>query len=1018
MKKQNRISITVLMICFMVFAGIPSFFLFPSIVQTTITSDNIEFQELEPKTSQFIPRTIRVAIYNEPNFSIPSYGVGMGNNNLTDTITILTNAGYQVTNLTTQEIYDHKLKTADYDIFVMADNLPKTNITNYVKEYWLGGGGLLSFDTAICFLGYAGILPPESVGDNGYLTYWGYISGTNEIYQRHPVSKHYSNGDLFSTIGTRGTFDWAVLQTTSIASDLVRIATIDGNPNDVTVLGFDPSNGGGRVVQMPFTNGLISSNMADLVSDAIEWLCPRPKGRILFDLSHMNGFGVDPWDNAYVGYTTKFSLMRDNLVNRSYTFDKLYPSTLGNLTTNNLAPYDLLIINLPDTNFTASEVASVTNWISNGGGLLALGDEYTYDGSTNLNYLLSSTGLSIIDVGPHATLTTSFEHPTEEGCTSLTMGGGDEVNYTGNAFPLWGNSPTEICIAGEEYGNGRIILTGDMLLSDDRIGSTDNLQFSINAVNWLTTSQAKVLALIIDHGNPDPNDNVYKGPVATALNDLGINFCLTFTSPYFNLSLANNNWDLVIVDQNYGGGIYGYIEDYASELISYMDNGGLIVIRSYRQQFPSPLWDYLGYTYEGTTLSVPPIVHIWNTSHRIFTTPVPYGADNITTSLNAFGTDFVNVTLHNNATGIAGLTETSTVDSNAIILGVNGRAISNTFGITEYYDDTDDSTYPDAIEIWENEIAFMVNQSLSVQINSPLASDTFSTGAPSYNISTDGILLDDTWYTLNDGTEYHVGSNTGAINQVAWDALSEGTVSLKFYVEDEIGHEKYQEVTIVKDSQPPTIVIINPIADQSFDSTAPSFIVEILDTNLDQMWYTLGLNTTKHFFTVNGSIVQSAWDLLAQGNIPIKFYANDTIGNENYQEVSILKDPQPPTIIIVNPIADQSFASTAPLFMVEIHDTHLDQMWYTLGSNTAKHFFTVNGSILQSAWDLLAQGNIPITFYANDTIGNENSASVDVIKNIPSGGGIPGYNSYIIIALVGTISIIIIRRRQKKSTLK
>jgi len=577
---------------------------------------------------------------------------------------------------------------------------------------------------------------------------------------------------------------------------------------------------------------------------------------------------------------------------------------------------------LPYTNFTASEVTSVTNWISNGGGLLALGDEYTYDGSKNLNYLLSSTGLSIIDVGPHGTLTTSFEHPTEEGCTSLTMGTGDEVNNASNAFPLWGNSPSEICIAGEEYGNGRIILSGDMLLSDDRIVLTDNLQFSINVANWLTTSQAKILALITDHGNTDPNDNVYKGPVATALNDLGIKFSLTFTSPYFNLSLVNNNWDMVIVDQNYGGGMYGFIDDYASDIINYMDNGGRIIIRSFRQQNPSPLWDYLGYMYEGTVLSVAPVVYIWNTSHPIFTTPALYGANNITTSLTPFGTDFVNVTLHNNATGIAGLTDTSTVDSNAIILGVNGRAISNTFGLTEYYDDTDDSTYPDALEIWENEIAFMLYQSLSVQINNPLASDAFSTGAPSYDISTDGIFLDDTWYTLNDGTEYYVASTTGAINQAAWDALPEGTVSLKFYVKDEIGQEKYQEVTILKDS-------------------------------LD------------------------------------------------------------PTITIVNPIADESFASTAPLFIVGIHDTNLDQMWYTLGSNTTKHFFTANGSIVQSAWDLLAQGTLPITFYANDTIGNENSASVNVIKKLPS-RGIPGYNSYIIVGIVGIISIIIIKRRLKK----
>ena len=885
MKKQNKISITLLMICFMVFAIIPSFFIIPSTIQTTTTSDSMGFQE--PKTSQFIPRTIRVAIYNEPNITMPSYGIGNCYNNYTDTLAILTSAGYEVTLLTTDDIYNHKLKTADYDVFIMVDNLPRDNITNFVKEFWLGGGGLLSFDSAINFLCYFGIIPPESEGDNGIGTYWDYKFGLHEIYQRHPISKEYLTGDEFSSKEDRGSFDWTALQGTSIASDIVRISTRISDSNDVTVLGFDPSKGGGRVIQMPWTDGEIPSNMTYLLKDAVDWLSPRPKGRILFDLSHMNGFGVDQWDNPYVMFSTLFSLMRDNLVNRSYTFDKLYPSALGNLTTNNLAPYDLLIVNLPYTNFTASEVTSVTNWINDGGGLLALGDLYTYDGSKNLNYLLSSTGLSIIDVGPHGTLATSFEHPTEEGCTSLTMGTGDEVNYTGNAFPLWGNSPTEIGIAGEEYGSGRIILTGDMLLSDDRIGNTDNLQFSINVANWLTASKAEVLIYIDDVPGSDPNDNFYKGPVATALNDLKIPFYLTFTGAYFNLSLGTETWKLAILENNYEP-----TSSYFPDILNYLDSGGMLIIRTWHmfQTTTDPLWQYLGYTPNGTRiLTSPPVVNIWNTSHRIFNNPVYYNANNLTTSLNPFNTDFCYVELHTNATAIAGLGTTANITKGAIILSNNGRAISNTMALTEYYDDTDDSTYPDALEIWENEIAFMMYQSLSVHINNPHTDDVFDATAPSFSITTDGINIDKMYYTLNDGTNHPIISTNGTINQGAWDALPDGTVSLKFYVEDTTGSSKYQGVNIVKDSQAPTISIVNPIADQNIGSTAPPFIVEIDDTHLDQMWYTLGSNTTKHFFTANGSIVQSAWDILAQGTIAIAFYANDTAGNENSASVNVIK---------------------------------------------------------------------------------------------------------------------------------
>jgi len=886
MKKQNRILLTVLGLYFMVFTIIPSFLLISPTVQASTTSDRTGFQELKPKTSQFIPRTIRVAFYGELNVTRPSYDTTSSilNSNYTALWNVLENAGYQVYNLTKADVLSHKLKTADYDVFIMADNLPRESIVNYVKEFWLGGGGILSLDSAIVYLNYAGILPPESEGGDGEGIYWNYISTYEQnITMRHPITKSYQLNDTYLTDFNAGwaSYDWTALQGTSIASDLVMLGSKSGSSNDATSVAFDPSNGGGRVVQLPFSGKIIHSNTENLAIDAIEWLCPRPKGRILFDLSHQPFYGVDDWDEPdYATWGERYYLWRDNLVNRSYTFDKLYPSATGNLTSNNLAPYDMLILGSPTINYTANEISSVMNWVNNGGGLFILGGYYDAN-SQRINDLLSSTGLNVNLTNDGAIGMADYkeEHPTVEGCTQLelTVLPG-LINHTGNAFPIWGQSSKAIVIGGQEYGNGRIILSGDMFfLRFNNIILEDNLQFSINVANWLTASQAEVLIYVHEHISSDPNDNPYRGPVAAALNDLGVRFYLTFEAEYFKSSLTNYSYSLVVIDNTLDN-IMSWVSD---DLIDFLNAGGYLIVNTweYRSGY-NELWDYLGFSYAGNYFTTPPGIYLWDDSHKIFTEPALFSAPTLNTSLNFANTDYSNVTLHSNATAIAGLTPTAQNSGGAIILGVGGHAIVNTFHLTEYFDDTDDSTYPDALEIWENEIAYMLYQSLSVQINSPLTSDAFSTGAPSYNISTDGIFLDNTWYTLNDGTEYHVASTTGAINQAAWEALPEGTVSLKFYVEDGIGQEKYQEVTILKDSQDPTISIVNPIDDQSFASTAPSFIVEILDTNLDQMWYTLGSNTTKHFFTANGSIVQSAWDLLAPGNIPIKFYANDTLGNE------------------------------------------------------------------------------------------------------------------------------------------
>jgi hypothetical protein len=875
MKKINKSSLSALLIIFGFFVMTLNFWDNPATLQPIIAEDG-ETTESLPNTSQFIPRTIRVAIYNEPNTTAPSYATGGGpalDNNYTGVMQLLQGAGYQVDELTCDDIINHKLMTADYDVFVMVDNLPKTNITDYVKEFWLGGGAILSFDSAILYLCYYGILIPESVGDHGWNTYYYYfIDNSHNISSRHPTTKDYEVNDKFSSTSTHSAYlNWSKLVSTSVGSEVVKLANRDGYNNDASAVALERDDKGGRIVQLPGRGNEIGTNMSDLIIDSVEWLSPRPKGRILFDLSHLNGYGVDTWDAPYVEWsTTTFSIMRDSLVTRSYTFDKLYPSALGNFTTENLAPYDLLIISLPDTNFTASEVTSVTNWVNNGGGLLALGDRYMWDGSKNLNYLLSSFDLSLIDDTGTDSLTTSFEHPTEEVCSSLTTAMDGLVNYTGNAYPLWGNSPTDIGIAGEEYGNGRVILTADTNLFDNlRIGLTQNLQFSINVANWLTSSQAKILLCI----NEFSSANFYVSPVARALNDISIPFALTFSNDYLNLSLHLYDWDLVIIDMPTTPTDLDIIFDY-------IDSGGRLIMSSYIvDDIPShPLWAKLGFSFAADAPDDVPI-YPWNPSHRIFTTPAPYGANNFT-PVELYGDEGDLLTVYPNATALAGFTNTTETGNASIVLRNDGKTLYNAYLIDQFSGDVDDSTYADNFELWLNEIAFMLYQTLSVGISYPHTSDIFNATAPDFTISTAGMFLDDTWYTLNSGAEYHISSTSGTLNPGAWDGLPDGDVSLRFYVEDLADNLKYTTVNIVKDSQGPNITITSPIEGDTFSTTAPSFIVEITDEHLDKMWYILNSGSTKYFFTANGSIDQSAWDALADGSITIRFYANDTVNNE------------------------------------------------------------------------------------------------------------------------------------------
>jgi hypothetical protein len=310
---------------------------------------------------------------------------------------VFANAGYDVTRITNQDILDHNLNTGNYDVLILADNVPRENATDLVREFWLGGGGILSFDSGAGFLGYAGILPREDLGvDDGAPTYWNYDweDGAN-VSSIHPVTIDYVNGtNLSFPFADWAQYDWSQLMTTSISSSLTMLAADEDDANGAVALAMDPTDMGGRVVQLGIPVKDWQVAWEDMMIDAVEWLAPRPKGRILFDLTHNAYYGVDSWEDDVINIADRYSQWRNGLVNKSYTFDKLWPSASGNLTAQNLQGYDMLIVVMPNKNFTSAEVSAVTDWVNAGGSLLALGDQASFNTQReNMNYLLNNFGL-------------------------------------------------------------------------------------------------------------------------------------------------------------------------------------------------------------------------------------------------------------------------------------------------------------------------------------------------------------------------------------------------------------------------------------------------------------------------------------------------------------------------------------------------------------------------------------------------------------------------------------------------
>ncbi len=186
-----------------------------------------------------------------------------------------------------------------------------------------------------------------------------------------------------------------------------------------------------------------------------------------------------------------------------------------------------------------------------------------------------------------------------------------------------------------------------------------------------------------------------------------------------------------------------------------------------------------------------------------------------------------------------------------------------------------------------------------------------------------------------------------------------------------------------KDSFAPSIKIVAPILNELFRSIPPQFIVEVHDLNLETMWYSIN-DSQSVIFTSNGSISQSLWNALQDGILILKFFANDSAGNFNMKSVIIEKSAIPPSLVISTPLNNNIYNQTPPEFNVLIFDTTLLDMWYVVSNETyysEKTFFIDNGTIDANIWDYFSDGQLNITFYANDTAGNRNSSSILVYKD-------------------------------------
>jgi len=85
-------------------------------------------------------------------------------------------------------------------------------------------------------------------------------------------------------------------------------------------------------------------------------------------------------------------------------------------------------------------------------------------------------------------------------------------------------------------------------------------------------------------------------------------------------------------------------------------------------------------------------------------------------------------------------------------------------------------------------------------------------------------------------------------------------------------------------------MINSPNTNDEFGTLAPAYEISINDPHLDKIWYTLdGGLTNITTASVSGPINEAIWEGISEGPVTIRFYANDTLGNIDYNEVTVIK---------------------------------------------------------------------------------------------------------------------------------
>lgn len=197
---------------------------------------------------------------------------------------------------------------------------------------------------------------------------------------------------------------------------------------------------------------------------------------------------------SQVGFLSSWSYsgFEGDLTQRGAQLNETINFPLG---TNELDGLDIIIVDDIISSATASDINVLRDWVTNGGGLMLIGDNS--DSVANMNGVLSGSGIQEIYRGSFETITVTDidAHPTTLDVSSVySSQSGTYLTLSNDAVSLMREPDGAAHAAAGRLGAGRIVAVGNELISSSSLTTGDTRLFANQVVDWLDRGVAWLTA--------------------------------------------------------------------------------------------------------------------------------------------------------------------------------------------------------------------------------------------------------------------------------------------------------------------------------------------------------------------------------------------------------------------------------------------------------------------------------------------------------------------------------------------